>query len=234
MPKKPLENRYWLWTVLWKEDYHVTPSWRKILMVLCRCDCWIERFVQRQHLLSWASTNCGCDKAIKFGEMAKITSRKHGMEWTIPYKKFMSAKARCTDPNNHSYYRYWWRWIKVIWKDFDEFWKDMWDAYYKHVKEYWVNNTTLDRIDYNWNYCKENCRWATWEIQYNNMSTNHKVTYKWKNYNSIAELAKEKWIKYWLLRDRIRYWWSVDDAINLPKWAVRNVKKKGRKERDYL
>ena len=191
MLKKQLESRYWLRTVLWEEKHNITPSWRKILMVLCRCVCWAERFVQKQHLLSWASTNCGCDKAKKAAERAKITSRKHGMEWTNPYRKFMAAKARCENPKNHSYYRYWWRWIKVIWKDFTEFWEDMSESYNDHVKKYWIKNTTLERIDYNWNYCKENCRWATWEEQYENMSNNHWVFYKWIYYPTIASLCKE-------------------------------------------
>ena len=234
MVKKQLENRYWLWTVLWDEIYHIMPSWKKVIKVLCKCDCWTERFVQKQHLTTWLSASCWCEKDRKSSERAKITSRKHGMEWTIPYRKFMSAKARCENPSNPSYKNYWWRWIKVIWKDFAEFWKDMWPSYNQHVSEHWLKDTTLDRIDYNWNYCKENCRWATWNIQYNNMSTNRAVVYKWKQYPSIAELADKKKVPYWLLRDRIRYWWSVEDAVDLPKWTIRHVKKKGRKERDYL
>ena len=37
----------------------------------------------------------------------------------------------------------------------------MWVSYKNHVDEYWEKDTTLDRIDVNWNYCKENCRSAT-------------------------------------------------------------------------
>jgi hypothetical protein len=41
----------------------------------------------------------------------------------------------------------------------------MWESYEIHVKEYWEKNTTIDRINPNLNYCKENCRWATWKEQ---------------------------------------------------------------------
>lgn len=125
----------------------------------------------------------------------------------------MNAKARCKDKNNSSYYRYWWRGIEMKRKDFEGFWKDMWPSYYEHVKLYWEKNTTLDRINVDGNYCKDNCRRATREQQYNNMSTNHKVIYNWVEYNSISMLCKVTNKKYELVRDRIRAWWSVEDAV---------------------
>lgn len=222
--KRVLEKTYWTWTVLGNEIYHTTPSWRKIPMVLCKCECWVEKYVQRSHLLSWSSKNCGCLNVKRFIEMAKESI--HGMEWTIPYKKYMAARARCNNPKNDSYYRYWWRGIKFEWENFVDFWNDMWPSYYEHIKEYWEKNTTLDRIDVNWNYCKENCRWATWKEQYNNMSTNHGVSYKWQRFPTISELCRFTWKKYGLVRDRIRWGWSIEDAVDLPLWYKRNVKKK--------
>ena len=226
MLKKNLEKKYGTWTVLWKEIYHVMPSWRKVSMVLCKCECWTEKYVQRQHLLNWSSKNCWCLKKQRFADITRITNTKHWMEWSQPYRKFMSAKARCENPHNASYYRYGWRWIKMVRKDFKEFRDDMKESYYEHVKRYWKDNTTIDRIDVNWNYCKDNCRWATWDEQCNNMSTNHSVVYKWKTYPSISRLAAAKWVSYWLIRDRIRRWWSVEDAVDLPKCTDTHVKRK--------
>lgn len=211
-------NHYWYRTALGEYYYKTMPSWKRVLMEKCRCKCWIEKYVQRQHLLSWASTGCGCERDRKTWERAKIQNRIHGMEWTIPYKKFLSAKARCTNPSNDSYYRYGGRWIKMIWKDFAEFWKDMWPSYYKHVEEHWEENTTLERIDVNWNYCKENCRRATWQEQYENKSDNHNVVYKWKLYPTIAKLCRETWTKLQLVRDRIKAGRTVEDAVDAPLW----------------
>lgn len=227
--KKVLEKKYWTRNVLWDEKYNVTPSWRKIPMVLCKCDCWVEKYVQRSHLLSWASKNCWCLKPERAAEIWRTTWVIHRMDWTHPYRKYSSAKARCENPSNDSYYRYWWRWIKMEWETFEDFWRDMKDSYYEHVEKYWKDNTTLDRIDVNWNYCSGNCRWATREVQRNNMSTNHDVTYKWKHYPSISMLCKELGVKRRLIVDRLRYWWSVEDAVDLPLCKNNHEREKGNK-----
>lgn len=227
--KKVLEKRYGTRTVLWKEIYKKTPSWKKIAKVLCRCDCWTKKYVQRRHLLSWASTNCGCLKTERITRIAKEHA-KHGMEWTIPYKKYMSAKARCTNKNNDSYCRYWGRGIKMLRSDFSEFWKDMWESYLEHVKQYWEKNTTIERIDVDWDYCKENCRRATWAEQFENMSVNHPVSYKWKQFPTIAKLCRETWTKYWLVRDRIKWGRTVEEAVDLPLWTIRHVKNTKRQD----
>ena len=82
----------------------------------------------------------------------------HWMTNTRIYHIYRWIVSRCNTPSMTWYERYWWRWIKCLWKTFEEFYKDMWESYYKHVEEYWEKNTTIDRIDVDWHYCQNNNR----------------------------------------------------------------------------
>jgi len=76
---------------------------------------------------------------------------------------YNDAKRRCTNPKDKAYVRYWWRGIKFLRDSFDEFYADMSEGYIQHINEYGMGTkyTQLDRIDNDWNYCKENCRRIT-------------------------------------------------------------------------
>ena len=203
--------------------YKKIPSWREIIMQEVICKCWNKFFTQRQHLKSWASKNCWCNKKERFAEVWR-KHKKHWMEWTIPYRKYFSLKARCENINNDSYKSYWWRWIKCEWKTFEEFWIDMKDVYNEHLEKYWIKNTTIDRIDVNWNYCKENCRWATLEVQANNKRNNRYIEYKWEIL-TISQAARKYWLDQWLLKDRItKQLWTVSNAIEIWKLS-KNTKR---------
>lgn len=84
------------------------------------------------------------------------------------YYRFRGIKNRCQNKNQKDYHYYGGRGIKCEWKTYQDFKNDMYESYLEHKKIYGKNNTSLDRIDNNGNYCKENCRWATLKEQYKN------------------------------------------------------------------
>jgi len=168
-------------------------KWRRYFE--CECDCWNINQIRLNALRQWKANSCWCGQ--------RWNNYKHWMTWTKIFKVFLWLKSRCNNPNVRQYKDYGWRWIKCLWNDFEEFYKDMWESY----KE-WLS---IDRIDNNWNYSKENCRWATRKEQARN--TRRNVIYKWK---CLKDWCEELWLKYTTVYTRInRAWKNIKEALEL-------------------
>jgi len=71
---------------------------------------------------------------------------------------------------------------------------------------------TIDRIDSNKDYCKDNCRWATHKEQANNMSRNRYLEFNGERL-TISQWADKIGVKYVTLNTRIHRGWSVEKAL---------------------
>ncbi len=124
-------------------------------------------------------------------------------------------KQRCGNGNIPAYKYYGARGVQVIWKSYDDFDNDMYYSYIQHVNEFGEKNTTIDRIDNNGNYSKENCRWATYKVQMNNQRT-RKIPYNNKYNKTVRELSEIHNISYSALQSRIQNRWNLDKALTTP------------------
>ena len=143
--------------------------------------------------------------------------KTHWMTNEKIYKVYRAILDRCNYPSSQAYNYYGWRWIKCEWNNFEEFYADMKDGYEK-----WLE---IDRIDVNWNYCKENCRWVDLITQARNKRNVKKFIYKWKCL-TIPEITILYWIKWSTFRNRINVGYSLEEAIETPmhknSWIKRN------------
>ena len=209
----------------WKKSGRLTALWEQkhinwVLYEKCICECWKEIRTQRRYILNWTTKSCGCYKTDKLKEYSG-KPKTHWWTHTRLYKIYRWMVERCNWEWNDAYKKYWWRWIKCLRNSFEEFRDDMWENYNKHIELYWEKDTTLDRIDVNWNYCKSNCRWATRLEQANNKRDN--LYYEYRNEKmSLSDLCRKYNVEYARTKERLKKWWSIEDAIELPKvpWYI--------------
>ena len=171
-------------------------NWNRRALVLDRD--WIEKSLPLHSLVTW-----NLRKEID-------TRTKHWMHTERFYKIYRWILQRCNNSNNHRFNSYGWRWIKCLWESFESFKEDMYESYLKHLDACW--DTSIDRINVNWDYEKWNCRWATKTVQSNNMRRNIIVPKEFWN-KTLMEICKEYEISRTTLYGRIKRWHSFQEAI---------------------
>lgn len=185
---------------------------------LCVCECGKEVIVRGRDLRTGSTSSCGCLQR----ETLKRIAQTHGMSRTRFYRTWAEMIKRCTNQTFKQYEDYGGRGINVDkrWSEFEAFKDDMYETYLKHKELHGARNTTLDRIDNEGDYTKDNCRWATHVSQ----SRNRRVRKGSKSgYSGVTFRAKNnKWIAQIGLNGRNKYlgvFEDVDEAIKARKEA---------------
>lgn len=133
---------------------------------LCRCICGIERMVRTDGLTPSSSGGCGCRKRSDF--IARVT--KHGKCRFPEYAVWASMKDRCLNKNSTAYPYYGGRGISVC-----QEWQNSFVAFICDMGRRPSNKHTLERVDNECGYGKNNCAWESRIAQMNNTRWNRQV-----------------------------------------------------------
>lgn len=172
----------------------------------CLCDCGTLRVVYKTNLVNGRTLSCGCYHKQKAAE----DHTTHGKSHLAEYQVWGQMIARCTDPSNAGFRLYGGRGITVCdrWMELDNFIADM--GLRPSPKH------SIDRIDNQGPYCKENCRWATTFEQAQNTSRNRMLTFNGQT-KCLTQWARELGISPNTLTFRLlKTGLSVEQALTTP------------------
>ena len=126
-----------------------------------QCSCGSISKISVGSLRTGNSKSCGCLQK----EIISTLNTTHGKSNTSDgiYSIWLTMRTRCNNPNTDDYDYYYAKGIKVCerWDDFSKFLEDMGD---RPTKKH-----SIDRINSELGYFKENCRWATSQEQVDNI-----------------------------------------------------------------
>jgi hypothetical protein len=178
-----------------KTDKNGTRFW------LCKCKCGTIRDVRYQALIKKMSQSCGC----LHKELASKANKTHGETKTRLCQIWYGIRKRIFNPNDCEYHNYGGRGIKLCkeWQEFIPFKKWALNNGYK-------DNLSIERKDFNGNYCPKNCSWIPMREQ--GLNRRGLVMYKRENQKHAGMRLGGSPT---LVRDRIkRLGWSKKKAYN--------------------
>ena len=192
-----------------------TKSGRMRIYWDCKCDCGgfisIESSALRR---KDRFHSCGCySKMI----ISKCNST-HKLSGTRVYRSWNSAKQRCRNPKDTNYHNYGGRGIKMSkeWDTFENFLRDM--GYPPD------NNHTIERIDVNGNYEKNNCKWATPAEKARNRRNSRFYEYQGKKM-ILKDWANELNVNEITLRYRIKRGWPIEKIFDTKNYNYKDESK---------
>lgn len=165
----------------------------------CICECGNITVVSRSNLNK--AKGCGC----------LITTNTHPQKANTKLNNvYYNMRKRCLNSKSKSYVDYGGRGIKICnaWMTYEGFLNDMAHTYKEGL--------SLDRIDVNGNYCKENCRWVDKKTQANNTRTNRFFYHNGVKYTltTLSEHLSEKYnINKSIIYSRLSNGKSIEESI---------------------
>lgn len=175
------------------------------------CECGATIITSLGAVQSGHAKSCGCYNRevnhYKVGCTSAMLS--HGKSTSRTYRIWSDMVTRTSNPAAKGYAYYGARGITISesWRQFENFFLDMGEC---------PEGLTLERIDNNKGYSKENCRWASRKEQANNRRSNRLETYQGRT-QTLKQWCEELGCNYQKINLRLtRLKWSLEKALTVP------------------
>lgn len=130
---------------------------------VCDCECGGKATVSACHLKSGHTQSCGCHHK-NVTSLTKSTHRESAYTGNSKeYRAWSAMKSRCNNKAYVLYHRYGGRGITVC-----QDWLDSFEVFLKDMGRAPSKTHSLDRINNDGGYSKDNCKWSTPKEQANN------------------------------------------------------------------
>lgn len=152
--------------------------------------------------------------SLRRGDTTKCRSCSAKLSQVHPYAKdpikvvFMGMKQRCYNKNHVAYDRYGGRGIKVC----EEWLEDPVKFYGWAYANGYGDGMSIERVDYDGDYCPENCKFIPLSDQSKNRSGNHMVTIHGETL-CLTEWCELLHIPYESVKGRVLKGWDEKDAM---------------------
>ena len=116
---------------------------------------------------------CGKEKDMDVHAIQKLSGTSHSFctfgLYPVKFNHiYRGICERTGNPKNHAYKDYGGRGIRCEWKELKEFADDMLESYSEALELFGEGNVSIERVNVNGNYCKENCLWIRKIDQFRN------------------------------------------------------------------
>lgn len=191
----------------------------------CKCECGNNVLVDGGNLRSGHTRSCGCYARERSSETRKKLNPTHGMTHTRFYSIWRSMIKRCCDKSHSHYDSYGGRGITIdtTWlNSFESFYRDMYESYQHHIDKHGEKGTSIDRINNDGNYEKENCKWSTPKEQMRNRRNCTHIPFCGEILTA-AEIGERYGLSPELIRLRFKKGWLNEKMVipplksNVPK-----------------
>lgn len=183
----------------------------------CNCGSRKVIIVAANNFRNGHITSCGCYRRERMIERRRSPLiANHRKE----YKTWRMMKARCYDPNHHSFHRYGGRGISVCQR-----WLNSFEYFIGDMGKAPSSSHSIDRTDNDGNYSPENCRWATKKEQSRNRGNNRVISYKGESLPLIV-WAERFSLPGYIISSRLKKGWDVERAFCTPIQELYSKKRK--------